>query len=60
MSKIAIDLNRCDASPFCPVKRVCPQGAVTQVTGGYSIDDDKCSECGSCVRACPMGAVSAS
>lgn len=60
MPKITIDLNRCDNSPFCPVRRVCPKDAVTAVTGGYAIDPDKCSECGSCVRTCPMGAVSAS
>lgn len=60
MPNITIDLNRCDASPFCPVVRVCPQSAVKVVMGGYAIDQDKCTECGSCVRTCPMGAVSTS
>jgi ferredoxin len=59
MSVFKIDLNRCDASPFCPVRRVCPTGAVTEVAGGYKIDEEACTSCGTCVRACPMGAVSA-
>lgn len=57
MAKIAIDLNRCDASPYCPVRRTCPNGAVHSVPGGYTIDPDKCTACGACLMACPMGAV---
>jgi ferredoxin len=57
MATVEIDLKRCDASPFCPVKRVCPKGAVMPVMGGYTIDPDKCTACGACIRACPMGAV---
>ncbi len=57
MANITIDLKRCDASPFCPVRKVCPRGAVSAVPGGYTIDEEKCTACGVCVRACPMGAV---
>jgi ferredoxin len=57
MSKITIDLPRCDASPFCPVRRVCPRDAVKPVAGGYSVDQNQCTACGACIRACPMGAV---
>jgi ferredoxin len=57
MSTATIDLKRCDASPFCPVKRACPQGAVTSVPGGYTVEEDACTGCGACVRVCPMGAV---
>ena len=57
MPTVSIDLKRCDASPFCPVKRVCPKGAVKPVPGGYSVDQSKCTDCGACIRVCPMGAV---
>ena len=62
--KIAkIDKNACDKSPFCPVKRVCPVGAITQ-KGGFlkagtpEVDEEKCIGCGKCVTVCPMRAVS--
>jgi NAD-dependent dihydropyrimidine dehydrogenase PreA subunit len=63
MKKIAIiDSNKCDQSPFCPVKRVCPAKAVTQkrgfLKGGVPvIDQEKCTGCGLCVQYCPMNAV---
>ena len=62
--KIAvIDSGRCDKSPFCPVKRVCPVNAVTQQTSIFGsgtpvIDEEKCVGCGKCVSVCPMRAVS--
>ena len=57
MARVTIEIERCDASPFCPVRRTCPRGAVVAVQGGYTIDQDKCTACGACVRACPMSAV---
>ena len=57
MTTVAIDLKRCDNSPFCPAKRVCPNGAIKPVLGGYATDENKCSGCGVCIRVCPMGAV---
>jgi ferredoxin len=57
MNTVTIDLARCDASPFCPAKRVCPTGAITPVAGGYTTDQSKCTGCGACIRVCPMGAV---
>lgn len=62
--KIAvINKNKCDKSPFCPVKRVCPVGAVTQNGGFFKsevpvIDAEKCIGCNKCVVVCPMQAVS--
>lgn len=57
-----IDPARCDRSPGCPVRRVCPQGAVYRLESGgrpgaWAIDPALCSGCGSCVRVCPTGAV---
>ena len=60
MARITIDLKSCDASPYCPVRRVCPRGAVSPVSGGYTVDQEKCTACGVCIRACPMGAVRSS
>jgi Fe-S-cluster-containing hydrogenase component 2 len=57
MSSMVINLSRCDSSPVCPVRRVCPSDAVYPVPGGFAIDPEKCDMCGSCLRVCPMGAV---
>lgn len=62
MKKAVMNAAKCDHSPFCPVKRVCPVGAVTQKAGLFGaevpvIDPDKCTGCGKCVRVCPHGAI---
>lgn len=64
MMTAAIDIARCDRSPGCPAKRVCPRGAIIPVPGGsypgaegYTVDASRCTGCGVCVRVCPMGAV---
>lgn len=63
MKVAVVDSNRCDKSPFCPVKRVCPVGAVTQKKKFLRaetpvIDPEKCIGCKKCVAVCPMQAVS--
>lgn len=74
MPKTAVIHNeRCDRSPFCPVMRVCPVGAVSMTrtkgasgfgdffglaSGEVKIDEEKCTGCGKCVAYCPMRAVS--
>jgi Fe-S-cluster-containing hydrogenase component 2 len=62
MRKAIIDSGRCDRSPFCPVKRVCPVNAVTQKVSLFGsstpvIDKEKCIGCSKCVTVCPMRAV---
>ncbi len=62
MKKAVIDKNKCDKSPFCPVKRICPVEAVAQKVSFLKgdtpvVDHEKCIGCGKCVRVCPMGAV---
>lgn len=61
--KAVVHAGKCDRSPFCPVKRVCPAGAVMQARKGFFkaeapvVVDEKCTGCGLCVKVCPMGAV---
>ena len=59
--KAHVDPAACDGSPFCPVKRVCPQKAVAATDGGsggiVEVEADKCTGCGKCVEACPRRAV---
>lgn len=62
MKVAVIKKNKCDRSPFCPVKRVCPVGAVTQKGSFFRkevpvIDKEKCIGCKKCIAVCPMGAV---
>lgn len=64
MKKAYIDPTRCDKSPFCPAKRVCPVKAISQdgqglFGGGISkVDPEKCIGCGKCVNNCPGKAIS--
>jgi Fe-S-cluster-containing hydrogenase component 2 len=62
MKKAFIATNKCDKSPFCPVKRVCPTGAITQkrsfLKADYPvIDNALCVGCKKCITVCPHGAV---
>lgn len=45
--------NRCDNCWL-----YCPEGAVSRVNGGYSIDLNYCKGCGICVEECPRGVIS--
>ncbi|HEY9125379.1 MAG TPA: 4Fe-4S binding protein [Bacteroidales bacterium] len=55
---LTISPYACPQNHRCPIIRVCPVGAISQ--SGYGlpvIDEEKCTECGRCVRYCAMGAV---
>jgi len=48
----------CPQNHRCPITMICPVGAISQ--NGYGlpvIDEEKCIECGKCVKQCPMRAV---
>lgn len=62
MKKAVLIQSRCDRSPFCIVRQVCPVQAITQDTDtaetGYPvIDPQLCVGCERCVSLCPHGAV---
>lgn len=55
---INVELARCPQNHPCPAVRVCPVGALSQE--GFAapkVDDEKCTDCGACVKFCPTGAL---
>ncbi len=55
---LKVNKNACPQNHRCPIIMVCPLGAITQNGNGLPIiDEDKCTECGKCIRYCPMRAV---
>lgn len=55
---LTVSKSRCPQNHRCPIVTVCPVGAISQ--SGYGlpvIDEQKCIECGKCIRYCGMGAV---
>ncbi|MGE5631688.1 MAG: DUF362 domain-containing protein [Caulobacteraceae bacterium] len=62
MKKAKLNENKCDKSPFCGAKRVCPNNAISFVKEGLFggkivIDQEKCIGCSKCVNYCPHGAI---
>lgn len=54
---ITVDVARCPQNHVCPMVRSCPVGVISQQ--GYKapvIEQEKCIDCGKCVKGCPMGA----
>lgn len=58
MEKLEVIKHKCPQNHPCPSVRVCPAGALSQQ--GFkapTVDHDKCTQCGKCVRFCPKGAL---
>ncbi|NSW51256.1 MAG: 4Fe-4S binding protein [Anaerolineae bacterium] len=56
---ISINEKRCPQNHPCPAVRVCPTQAIIQ--SGFkapTVDQNKCVDCGKCIRYCPMGVFS--
>lgn len=56
--KISVEVSRCPQNHPCPSVNICPVGALKQ--NGFAaptVDNEKCTGCGKCVRFCPMGAL---
>jgi dihydromethanopterin reductase (acceptor) len=59
--QVSFDESGCDRNPFCPVTRLCPTGAmhIDLVKRTPRLDRSLCTGCGTCVEACPRGAIRA-
>lgn len=62
MKKAKLNEIRCDKSPFCGAKAVCPSNAISFVKEGLfkghiEIDESKCIGCSKCVNYCPHNAI---
>ncbi len=55
MSKVIIDINRCDFCGACVA--VCSEDAIELRESDIAIDTKKCILCGECRDVCPIGAV---
>ena len=59
---IMIDKDKCDRNRMCVIVSACPVGAIKQkkigpILADYpEIDEEKCTECGICIKECPHGA----
>ena len=47
--------NGCIGCKICEKK--CPEGAITVTDFHASVDHDKCTNCGTCIEACPVKAI---
>ena len=55
---ITVIERRCPQNHPCPSVRVCPVKALSQQGNKAPVvDAEACTECGACVRSCPMGAL---
>lgn len=53
-----IDPGVCPQNHVCPLVRLCPVNAIRQNQDGLPvIDEERCIQCGKCLRSCPMKAV---
>ncbi|MHB0877410.1 MAG: 4Fe-4S binding protein, partial [Anaerolineae bacterium] len=58
MMSVSVIESRCPQNHPCPSVRVCPVGALSQRGNDAPVvDEEKCIDCGKCVRSCPRGAL---
>jgi len=54
---VFIDPRICDKEEICELTKVCPRDAIVSRDGAIVIDQEKCTECLLCLKACPYLAV---
>lgn len=54
-----INFKICDNAPECSGVEICPTKAITwnETKKTLEIDESKCTSCGLCAKACPVGAI---
>ena len=53
-----VDERLCARENPCPAVRICPYEALAQEGDAAPVvDEEKCEDCGLCVKACPKGAL---
>jgi len=56
---MTVNSKKCPQNHPCPAVKICHVKAISQVGFGLPvIDDSKCTNCGKCVKFCPMKAIS--
>lgn len=55
--KLTVKEDKCPQNHHCPSVRKCPAKALSQKElNAPSVDHEKCTKCGKCVKLCPKGA----
>lgn len=53
---LQVEEKRCPQNHRCPAMGICPVDAISQKgNAAPTIDEEKCIECGKCMRVCPYG-----
>lgn len=56
---IKINPDLCPQNHRCPLIKMCPKEAISQVGNQLpQISEEKCIECGKCIKSCGMHAIS--
>ncbi len=57
--KLMVNKRRCSQNHPCPAVWACPTKALSQMNyEAPVVDVQKCTGCGHCISACPLGALS--
>ncbi|PKM82670.1 MAG: 4Fe-4S ferredoxin [Firmicutes bacterium HGW-Firmicutes-14] len=59
VKRAVIDTKKCDKSPGCPARRICPADAIEREESNepYFVNA-YCQGCGKCINFCPRRAIS--
>jgi len=57
--RIRINLDNCQACRRCLAVSICKTHAIMQIDPGEPpyVEVERCHDCGSCLEACPLGAI---
>lgn len=56
MAVVYVNKEKCPQDHSCPALKYCPAGAIIQQEyNAPKVLEDKCIECGKCIKVCPKG-----